>query len=56
MKRAAIAVALLCAGLASAQASISASEAKNHSGENATVCGEVASAHYANIEKARKLY
>ena len=47
MKRTAIAIALLCSGLAYAQASISASDAKNHVGENATVCGEVASAHYA---------
>jgi hypothetical protein len=30
-----------------AQTSISASEAKNHVGEKATVCGEVASTHYA---------
>jgi DNA/RNA endonuclease YhcR with UshA esterase domain len=47
MKRAAVALALLCSGLAYAQASLSASEAKNHVGDNATVCGEVASAHYA---------
>ena len=30
-----------------AQTSISAAEAKNHVGERATVCGEVASTHYA---------
>jgi hypothetical protein len=30
-----------------AQSSISAAEAKNHVGEKATVCGEVASTHYA---------
>jgi hypothetical protein len=30
-----------------AQASISATEAKSHVGERATVCGEVASTHYA---------
>jgi len=47
MKRAAIALALLCSRLVYAQASISASEAKNHVGENSIVCGEVASAHYA---------
>lgn len=47
MKRAAIAMTLLCSGLAFAQAPITASDAKNHVGENATVCGEVASAHYA---------
>lgn len=47
MKRWAIAVALLCSVLACAQSSISAGEAKNHVGEKATVCGEVASTHYA---------
>jgi len=30
-----------------AQSSISAAEAKNHVGERGTVCGEVASTHYA---------
>lgn len=30
-----------------AASSISTSEAKNHIGENATVCGQVASTHYA---------
>jgi len=33
--------------LASAQSSISASEAKNHIGERQTVCGEVVGTHYA---------
>lgn len=47
MRRAAIAAALLLSALAYAQHSISPSEAKNHVGENATVCGDVASAHYA---------
>jgi DNA/RNA endonuclease YhcR with UshA esterase domain len=47
MKRVAVALALLWSGLACAQSSISANEARNHVGENATVCGEVASAHYA---------
>ncbi len=47
MKRAAIVVALLWAAIAYAQSPISASEAKNHVGERATVCGRVASAHYA---------
>jgi hypothetical protein len=37
----------LCTGSSGAQAFISASEAKNHAGKNATVCGEVASTHYA---------
>jgi hypothetical protein len=47
MRRAAIVLALLCSALAYGQTSISASEAKNHIGESATVCGEIASAHYA---------
>jgi len=38
---------ILCASLAHAQASISATEAKNHVGDKATVCGQVASTHYA---------
>jgi len=33
--------------LGSAQTSISADEAKNHVGERATVCRQVASTHYA---------
>jgi micrococcal nuclease len=37
----------LLAAFGYAQTSISAGEAKNHIGERATVCGEVASAHYA---------
>jgi hypothetical protein len=40
-------VVVLWATLGHAQTSISAAEAKNHVGERATVCGEVASAHYA---------
>ena len=40
-------VAVLWATLGLAQNSISAAEAKNHVGERATVCGEVASTHYA---------
>jgi DNA/RNA endonuclease YhcR with UshA esterase domain len=56
MKRAAIALALLCSALASAQTSISASEAKNHVGENATVCGQVASAHYAARSKGNPTF
>jgi hypothetical protein len=38
---------VLWAVSAIAQSSISAAEAKNHVGERATVCGEVASTHYA---------
>jgi len=40
-------VVVLWAALGNAQTSISAAEAKNHVGERATVCGEVASTHYA---------
>jgi hypothetical protein len=40
-------VAVLWATQGLAQISISAAEAKNHVGEKATVCGEVASTHYA---------
>jgi len=40
-------VAVLWATLVCAQSPISAAEAKNHVGEKATVCGEVASTHYA---------
>lgn len=38
---------LLSASTASAQTKLKASEAKNHVGETATVCGMVASTHYA---------
>ncbi len=40
-------VVVVWAALSYAQTSISASEAKNHVGERATVCGEVVSTHYA---------
>jgi len=40
-------VVVLWATLVPAQNPISAAEAKNHVGEKATVCGEVASTHYA---------
>jgi hypothetical protein len=40
-------VVVLLVALGRAQTSISAAEAKNHVGERATVCGEVASTHYA---------
>ena len=40
-------VVVLWAALGHAQTSISAVDAKNHVGERATVCGEVASTHYA---------
>ncbi len=38
---------VLLAPSANAQTSISAAEAKSHVGEKSTVCGEVASIHYA---------
>jgi hypothetical protein len=38
---------VLWAALCHGQASISTEEAKNHVGERATVCGDVASTHYA---------
>jgi hypothetical protein len=40
-------VAVLWATLGQAQNSLSPAEAKDHVGEKATVCGEVASTHYA---------
>lgn len=40
-------VVVLWAAMGLAQNSISTAEAKNHVGEKATVCGEVASVHYA---------
>jgi hypothetical protein len=40
-------VAVLWATLGHAQNRISPGEAKDHVGENSTVCGEVASTHYA---------
>ena len=43
-----VVLALLCPVPAYAQSSISASEARNHVGELVTVCGEVASTHYAS--------
>src|SRR5215472_2951149 len=46
MKWAAIVLVSLCSALVSAQSSISTGEAKNHVGENATVCGDVASTRY----------
>ena len=41
------AVVVLAVTLGYAQTSISAAEAKKHVGERGTVCGEVASTHYA---------
>lgn len=47
MKRSAVGLVLLYMLALPLHASVAATEAKNHVGENATVCGEVASAHYA---------
>ena len=38
---------LLLAAVANAQSSLSAVEAKSHIGQKASICGEVASTHYA---------
>ena len=51
MKWAAIALVSLCSALANAQFSISAGEAKNHVGQNATVCGHVASTRYVRSRR-----
>ena len=42
---------LLLSAIGEAQSALSAPEAKNHIGEKATVCGEVASTHYAGRSK-----
>ena len=46
-----VALLLLVGGVSAAQTKLSAPEAKNHVGETATVCGEVASTHYAATTK-----
>ena len=60
MLRVRIAVLLLSFGflthLALAQKRISTSEAKDHVGEVATVCGEVASTHYAPSTKGQPTF
>ncbi len=45
-----------CAGFASARTSISASQAVQHLGETATVCGMVASAKYVSTSKGRPTF
>jgi len=42
-----LALAILCSAQVQAQKSLSTAEARNHIGEQATVCGEVVSTHYA---------
>src|ERR1019366_6139003 len=49
-------VVVLWAGLGYAQTSISAAEAKNHVGEKATVCGEVAGTHYATRSRGNPTF
>jgi hypothetical protein len=50
------AVVVLLAALSQAQTSISAAEAKDHVGERATVCGEVASTHYAATSRGNPTF
>ena len=56
MKRVATALLLLCPALVNAQPSISAGEAKNHVGENATVCGDVASTRFVRRRSASSTF
>ena len=56
MKRVAIVLLLLRSPLVNAQPVISAGEAKNHVGENATVCGEVASTRYVRRGSGRPTF
>lgn len=49
-------VVVLSAALGYAQTSISTAEAKNHVGERATVCGEVASTHYAERSRGNPTF
>ncbi len=49
-------VVVLWAALSNAQTSISAVEAKNHVGEKGTVCGDVASTHYAAGSRGRPTF
>jgi hypothetical protein len=52
----AVALASLLSFFALAQRRISAGEAKEHYGENATVCGEVASTRYAASSKGKPTF
>jgi len=47
---------VLWASAGYAQTSISAVEAKNHVGERATVCGQVASTHYADRSRGNPTF
>lgn len=52
----AVAIVLLLANPIIAQKRLTASEAKDHYGENATVCGEVVSARYASTSKGEPTF
>jgi micrococcal nuclease len=49
-------VCLTCSVYAHAQKKLTASEAKQHFGENATVCGEVVSTRYAESSKGQPTF
>lgn len=51
-----VAVFIACCCAATAQNSISAREARNHVGEQARVCGAVASTHYAATSRGRPTF
>ncbi len=53
-----IVICLIASGLMVAQADgrLTAAEARNHVGENATVCGVVASTHYAATTRGRPTF
>jgi hypothetical protein len=54
--RAASVLVILWAALGSAQTSMVAAEAKNHVGEKGTVCGQVASTHYATQSRGNPTF
>ena len=53
---AAVGLGVLLLSQALAENSISAADAKNHIGENATVCGWVASAHFAATSRGKPTF
>lgn len=56
MNRATFGFVLLWSVILSAQSSISSNEAANHIGETRTVCGQVASAHYAERSRGKPTF
>ena len=54
--RRSVLIALLLSPTAVQAATLSAQEAPGHAGENATVCGTVASAHYAPGSRGRPTF